>query len=243
MLRALLVAPLLLSLAAPAAAQTLRGRLLDAATDDPIPAGRVALMTDASTAVRWTLSDEQGWFELEAPRAGEYLVYAARVGFDEQVAGPLGLQGAEPTVVAFRLQRAATRLDPVTVEAQPYYRPLSSTGFYQRQRLGFGHFISPEELERLEARDLREILRMVPGISVDDGAMVDKTRARGRGSVNRLCVAPALIVNGLRMFDGSLEDFPRDHILAIEVYRGPSDVPAQYAGDGFCGVILVWLKV
>ncbi|HWK89319.1 MAG TPA: TonB-dependent receptor [Longimicrobium sp.] len=244
MIRTLSTTAVLLALATPAAAQMLRGRLVEVGTGAPVAAGRVALMQDPRTALLWTVTDQQGRFELRAPAAGEYLVYAARVGFEARLEGPVPVGLSEPTEVEFRLERRSVALDPVSVSAERQNRPLANRGFYERQRAGFGHFITADEIEVRNPDNVRELLRTVPGVSVDDGASGDdRLRMRGRTSATYACPVKAYL-DGIRVHVTALYGVPPEHVEAMEVYRGPSEIPAQYAGaEAACGVILLWTKV
>lgn len=123
---------------------------------------------------------------------------------------------------------------PVVVQATRS-RTLEGAGFYARRRMGLGVFVTRDMIEQKYSTALRDadILRRVSGVTGVDGASV---RLRG----NR-CPA-RIFVDGLPR-GTQLPLLPAADIEGIEVYRGPSEVPAQYSGaNAACGVVLVWTR-
>lgn len=69
-------------------------------------------------------------------------------------------------------------------------------------------------------------------------------------SLTRQCFVPRIFVDGMLITVSERDrDVTRDldqavrpqDVLAIEVYRRPVEVPAQYGGaESGCGVILIW---
>jgi len=158
---------LLVTVAAQAAhAQRLRGRLLELASDDPIPAGIVTLLSADGTAIMNGVADREGYWTLDAPGPGTYYVEAVRIGYQRWVSGPLALQPEDDWNSVFRLRRLAVMLEPVVVSARATRRYLDRAGFYQRQHANFGHFMSPEDIEKRRATTVTDLLTGVPGVSV-----------------------------------------------------------------------------
>ena len=139
-------------------------------------------------------------------------------------------------------------------------------GFFQRQKLGLGTFISREQIERMNAFHTVEILRGLPGINVNigngDPTDVDIRIPRCAGGSSRVTVW----IDGQRLmpaggqvgFDpeaGSGLGHPgRDYQLAemlsritptgiemVEVYRGASQIPGVFHWDG-CAAIAIWTR-
>ena len=68
-------------------------------------------------------------------------------------------------------------LEALVVEAtrERRVRHLRNMGFYQRREAGFGHFITPEELERRVPFDAMDLLRSAPRtMTRDNGIAVRK---------------------------------------------------------------------
>ena len=113
--------------------------------------------------------------------------------------------------------------------------------FAERQRRGFGRFVTAAQLEQRNVSQLSDGLRMVPGLQVYPSQGSSKNVLRGR----RNCV-PDVYLDGMRMHDGA-DDIDwivsaRD-VLAVEVHLGIAAVPVQYARYGNdCGAVLIWTK-
>ena len=76
-------------LAEPAAAQTLRGRIVDTVSGDPVTLTFVALLEEGREMVVSTLGASDGSFSLTAPDDGSYLLYVARSGYGTVMDGIL----------------------------------------------------------------------------------------------------------------------------------------------------------
>ena len=72
--RILLLAAALVSAAAPARAQIVRGELRDSERDRPIAGARLLLVTNSASVVDSTSSDASGRFQLTAPAPGAYAI-------------------------------------------------------------------------------------------------------------------------------------------------------------------------
>lgn len=80
-LPALVAAALLPTVAAPAAAQLVRGVVVDSASDEPLAGATVRLVAADGSAVGGALLGENGRFVLRAPSPGRYAVHVQRVGW------------------------------------------------------------------------------------------------------------------------------------------------------------------
>jgi len=243
------LALLTLGIPLPAGAQSLVGNLLDAQTGGPIMLGYVALLTEGGERVAWTLANEEGYFRLEAPIPGTYMLYGEALGYRSSVEGPI-LMGEDQVIPAvFRLDPMPLVLDSLRVEAQSKRFSLVMSGFYDREKTGLGHFIGPDKiLERLEARYISDFFWGVPGIR-----LMPKDNMAGSGYVPMMRAGAAS--RGFCLPDVYLDGIPQpgaedlDEIImpydieAIEVYRSASEVPARYTSAGSnCGVILIWSR-
>lgn len=98
-------APLALAallVAAPAAAQAVRGELREEGTGAAVAGAFVVLVDSAGARRGATLSDAGGRFALQAPRAGRYTVRAERVGYAATASAPLELAAGAATPLVLR---------------------------------------------------------------------------------------------------------------------------------------------
>ena len=173
------VLTLLMALAGalPASAQRLRGRLLDVESGEPLVAGFVSLLSLDGTTLVTAVSDREGQWLVVTPAPGSYYVAAKRVGYRPWVAGPVAVQAGDDLNAVYHLQRLPVTLDPVEVTAQATKRFLELAGFYERQRADFGHFLTPDFIERRRAVRITDLLTALPGVSLVQ---------TGTGSVGRV---------------------------------------------------------
>ena len=243
----LLAAAVLLCLcsAAPGAAQSVSGRLLDDATDAGI-AGAIVMLLDLDDQVlSRALTAEDGAFELAVPVPGQYRVRAQRIGYVMATSAPLDLVQSRSLVVEFRLSAAAVPLAPITVvDRERAWDPrLEFMGYYERKATygkegrGFGHFLDGEQLERRIAFSVLDLLRDLPGIHVRaaGGRKLGVTGRRG-------CVS--FFLDGAPLVMGGIDDMIiPSATVAIEVYPG-GVVPAEYLSlRSVCAVVAVWTGI
>jgi hypothetical protein len=230
-------------------AQTVRGRLLESGSGDPIMLGAVALLDTTLTVIDEVFTNEKGNFILQAPRPGSYYVLADRLGYQRSVDGILELGPGGDISVDFYLRPQPIVLDSLTVEAerQRRVRRLESAGFYQREKAGFGHFVTPEMIERRLPLTTRDLLRTVPALRVVDDGFLGQTIVM-RGNRGQPC-SPQLYVDGAKIASAGgggvrLEDIVNiDDVSGVEIYDGGADTPLEYGGtQNGCGVLLVWTK-
>ena len=161
-------------------------------------------------------------------------------------------------ILTFSVVPKPLALEAIEVEVERRSLPLAEQGFYDRERIGLGHFIGPERLERRAAFRTSDLLRAVPGVRI-----LQSSGIAGLGSypVTRAGVRSGLRVDGPPCFpriylDGVVveqggrqwpfSDFdalvaPSD-LEGMEVYRSQVEMPAQYSGLSACGAILLWTK-
>ena len=101
-------------LPSPAAAQTVRGTVVDAGAI-PVPGVVIQLLDSASTVRARALSDERGGFLLIAPNAGTFRVRTLRIGFKPVLSAPLTLSGGQESAQRFEITGLRSGLDTVRV--------------------------------------------------------------------------------------------------------------------------------
>lgn len=132
-------------------------------------------------------------------------------------------------------ERAADRAE----ERSEY---LASRGFYRRQAAGHGWFLTRSDPEVERSRTLSDVLRTVPGVNILGGPGAARATSNRRVGACPL----AVFVDGLYTTIRNVDELTLEDIEALEVYRGPSEVPLAYTAptyEGTCGALLVWSRM
>lgn len=149
-MRILLSLALLLAaaVALPAHAQTVQGRAVDRATEQPIAGASVALVDASGTVAAVAQSGADGAFRVTAPAPGEYRVTASRLGYRQMVSAAVQLGEGQVVEVQARMGVEPVAMDTVDVEGQA--RP-GISGVLVDNRTG-----QPVAAARITLRDVRE---------------------------------------------------------------------------------------
>jgi len=209
-----------------AAAQTVHGRLLEQGTGRPIEAGDVTLLGEDGATIDRAGTDSAGHFTLRSPDPGSFYVRAERIGYRPKTDGVLELGEGGEITIDFYLMPQPVELEGVegTGERTDWIernqrRFLEGQGFYRRMAMGFGHFITPEELEERPPWTPRDLFKKIPGMDVGVSSMMP-----GRQRVTLDCVTKgdgrsitqiqfAVWVDGIRVWQGAVEGWePADDI-------------------------------
>ena len=242
-----------------AGGQHVRGRVLDRESSRAISGVAVTLYSADSTIVASTLTDADGRWRLDAGRPGTYFVTARRLGYQPWVSAPERIEGATAVESVYYLHAVPVALDPVTARSAAVRRDLDNNGFFERQRGNFGHFLTPEAIERRQAARVTDLLTAIPGVQLVSSGTVGPRQISLRGSsvTDGLLCRPRVFVDGLMYTRGdsrpvrvrssdareqadleermdqslSLDDIGHPStIAAIEVYRSATQVPVQFGG-------------
>jgi len=228
-----------------AAAQTLRGTLLDRETNQPIAVARLFLIGSSGDTVAVGVSSSGGAFSLRSPEAGDFYLSASVLGYRETTVGVFELSKDGEISVEFRIMPAAIEVEGITVNLEGVVREpwLISNGFYGRLQSGLGRFLTPADIEKSRVLKVTELLYSMP--------RVDVVSENGRDRVMMMsplgACAPNIYVDGLLMStDGRDVDMiaPLIAVEAVEVYVGAAQLPLQWSGTGArgCGAIVIWTK-
>jgi hypothetical protein len=253
------------------AGQEVRGRLLESETRQPIAWASLTLLDTTLSAVTHTLSSVTGAFVLEAPEAGSFYVLAEALGYEPKADGILEVGEGGSVSIDFYLKPKPLEMDSLIVALKRVraYRYLSEVGYYEREKMGFGTFISPDQIKRRKPFTTFDLLRDVPDLYIDQGGR-GGTRVylmRGGSRCN-----PVVLLDGARAFNdthtergGPLSDIvpagtpsaikPErndegivlesivdiEDISAIEVHTRATSMPLQYGGtQETCGLLMIW---
>jgi hypothetical protein len=254
-------------------AQTLMGRVLDEGTGDPIPGAYLELIERNGETLRSLLSDDVGGFVFSGLLPGPYRIVGERLGYRETVGGFVDLAVGETVELEFRMAVEAILLDPITVTAspRPWYEHMKAPAlweYYERSEylktIGRGRFLGPEELRNLSGMPVTMAVGTIPGMhAVQSENSAGRFHLLGRrgcdalfflnGMPVRLLPPPSRadtadvdFVPGPAALDWFIDDFVNlNDVEAIEVYRGPSELPGEFhgfSGGGNCGAVVVWTR-
>ena len=96
-------------------AQTIRGRLVDLTTGQPIPAGFVVLIGDSATEYDRALTDGAGYFQMEAPEPGAYRLKSAVIGIRSSISDAFQLAEGRTLELEFRITAIVVTLPVLEV--------------------------------------------------------------------------------------------------------------------------------
>jgi hypothetical protein len=247
MLRLLSLALLWAALAAPALAQLqgspVRLELRASLTGQHVEGATVSLTALDDPALSWTAtSDAIGEVHFPSVPVGIYRVEVTPLRYGTETFSLVVGLGAE---LRRTLELTMARELPEVVVADERIVPaLARRGFYERQRAGFGHHLTADDVRATAPTKLTDALRRIPSVQVRGSgpnlALVNTaaTDVRAGG----LC-AYDVWVDGVRMvtpegyFDGEM--IPVDEVIGVEVFARAMHVPQRFRGPG-CGAILIW---
>ena len=258
-----------LTVTAPLDAQVFRGSVFDAATGAGIEGALVEVLdVVVDSVVVSTTTRETGRFSIYAGSPGEYRLRVQRLGYGSVTTTAHRLEQDAVALVDLELSTEIIALEPINVRGERLEPPYMRDVRY-RMAQGWGRFLAREDLEELQGRNAEQLVQEVPGVFVqrDAGGGVQVLAGRAQASFSGPCAA-AVYVNGTRQFptltmgsdsmgiDGMevMDPLTRDRmsqifttmaseIEAVEVYRGASQVPAEFAGlHAGCGVVAIWMR-
>jgi hypothetical protein len=107
---------------------------------------------------------------------------------------------------------------------------------------GMGSFLTREQIQQVIPLQPTDALRLEPGLAFQRRRFGPGFAVTGRNGCQF-----RYVINGGRVNESfEIDDLIVDWIEAIEIYRGPATVPAEFtnfskdvAGD--CGVMAIWL--
>lgn len=190
-------------------------------------------------------TDARGWIRLSPLAPGVYFISVRMLGYrPEQLRANLEAGYVDRWDV--RLEPAPIELAEVRVTADPI--PVGRLdmlrGFYERRERGVGYFLTREEIERHGSRDLSNILRTVPGLRASPTRMGhSRLSTRGVTTLAGRCEVRVYIDGIVYRAADDLPGISPLDLEGIEVYRGRSEIPAEFADtDADCGVIAIWTR-
>lgn len=218
----------------------LRGRVLDATNESPIPGAYVELV---ALKVR-AQSDSSGAFQLRGIPAGVHQISVRAIGHDAMTAR-LQIAASDTIATDFLLSATATKLGTVkvSVSRSERYR-VRLQGFEERRKIGLGRFLDGDFFEKNRTRALGVLLvSRIAGIRTIKTLGGEMLVGERYGSRCR----PQIIVNGIVRDDFDLESVTTDEVIGFEYYSVAS-TPAEFARSGTreggsqCGTAVFWLK-
>lgn len=231
----------------PLRAQSVEGRVIDPATERPIADATVAVLTESGRVIAQTVGDTAGKFVVALRGPGEYRLRAERLGYRRVTSQSFKVGPREALTVDLHLSAGAVELDPLVITSRPEpprVISLERSGFYERERNSPGVFLRREDVSRSRGMRMSDVLASIPGVrraTVQGRSAITLGRS-GMGA--RVC-APAVFIDGQPLTrPEAIDDIV--HVAAIEaleVYRGPSQTPARFAGgESGCGVVVIWTQ-
>ncbi len=236
-----------------ASAQDFMGEVVDE-YGTPLATVTVALSNMGGDMVATVTSDASGAFSIRAPRDGTYRVHFTRQGYRSISGGPYDLRAIVALEARVVMHRAPEVLDALNVEVEGGAARLLASGFYERKKQGFGHFLDREEILRRSSIDVATALGQIPNVWVGRAhqlfgvdAVRHQTLVFKGGTLD--CV-PALYVDGSFIRAGGsqapplrVDDYVMIHdVEGVEFYGGPATVPIQFAHSGGCAVLVIWTR-
>ena len=206
-----------------------------------LPGARVALRGTDNEAV----ADASGAFTLMNLPGGTQTLEARAIGF-VPIARSITLSAKRPLRMDVRFDSAARILQTVEVQGDRVYDS-ATREFMNAKKRGFGYFIDRETIENRQPFNTSDLLRAAPGVMVTNGGppgSQSNIQIRGASNFSGSC-QPSIVVDGMQLGGdaGDIDMLARpEDITGIAVYRGPSEVPVEYATGSSCGLIQIWTR-
>ena len=207
-----------------------------------LPGGRLSVISAAD-----------GRYLLSGVQPGARLVEVRHIGY-RTAAVTLSFEAGVSTQWNVTLEVDPIPIAPVEVTGARAATP-QLVGFLERRDRGLGHFFTRADIESMNARDLTDILRRVPGARVVPVAGPFGTTnvlqlSRSQSAPNGRTCPILYYVNGVPFpvrTDIGIDAYLRaQDVEAVEVYSGSSRIPPEFTSTGQtsrCGVVGLWTRI
>jgi hypothetical protein len=250
----LVVASLVASLVAPRPALSQKKPVLFGVVTnlDGVRLSRVEV-TIAQTDIRM-ITNDSGEFIFNTPPTGRARMLVKRLGFKPQEKG-FKLNDGESKQVDFELEGIPELLDSVVVMERGGNGKMAE--FWARRAMGNGAFITRAEIQKRNPYRMSDMLRMLSGVRVSTNGS-DQERpiiSMGRTPIGTRTYKNVQSLSGdckvSYYLDGNWvspgtfhpDDLTPGMIEAMEVYRGPAEIPAKFRQrETACGMIVIWTR-
>jgi TonB-dependent receptor len=147
--------------------QTLRGQVTDANNNDPLTGATVAI----EGTKKGTIVDVDGNFEFPSIATGKYTLVVSYVSYKPQRV-EVTVKKDEPTLVTIKLEEASLALGGVTVIGQKKTDTELSMIKSVRTSLQVVNGISSQQIGKTLDRDASEVVKRVPGVTIQDNRFI-----------------------------------------------------------------------
>jgi hypothetical protein len=200
---------------------------------------------------RRVVSNDSGEYRIDGVPSGKTKVMVRHIGFHPD-SKRLTLAEGDTKQVKFVLDGMIDELDAVLITAQQATGRMQE--FWARRMVGIGVFITRAEIERLRPGQTVDLFRGVMGIRIvsrgTEGTRLVSGRSgisaspRGNSAASNAC-AMQYYVDGVFMTPGtfSVDEIVPAQLEALEIFRGPSEIPARFRQrDTGCGLVVIWTR-
>lgn len=211
---------------------SLRGKVIDATTGEPLVGATLQILQAGKTAV----SNDDGSFTFNALGQRAYTLTATYLGYHKV---SLTVQPARTdTVLVVRMHELENSLGVATVTAQAKRNTEASQVAVQQHSLVVQSGISAQQISRSQDKDASEVIRRVPGISIIDQKFV---MVRGLSQrYNNVWINGAAVPSSepdSRAF--SFDIIPSSQVDNMQIIKSPAP---QYPADFSGGFIMIDTK-
>lgn len=224
--------------------------ITDASTGAPVAGASVTLAVGPSG-----VSGPSGTVLLSGLPPGAVAADVTHLGY-RSVRFTVPLAAGATLSLAIPLEPQPVVLSAVEVEAEtsPHgVRAQSLRDFYDRVERGVGHFITRDQIDAWNPRQMSDLFRMIPGLRMDHTDRGERPTMASRNGPqydtrgrNRECPIQ-FFVDGSPYEAAGAEalyfDVRPQEVEGIEVYTGTTGLPPQFRrSNRNCGVILIWKR-
>lgn len=205
--------------------------------NSPLPDVRLTVLGTGLTVT----SNAKGEFALNELPLGTQMLTAHKVGYVPADAA-VDILADAPGRAELVLPTIKSVMDTVKVVASRVY-DADRNGFLSRQKLGFGHFFSADQVARIAPVETTDLLRRVPSVLITDNGFEHTVLMHGAlGYCSPAVYVDGTAVTGMTPDDLDMMVLP-EAVAGMEVYTSAVDAPPQFqiAQNG-CGVIVVWTQ-
>ena len=199
---------------------TLKGKVLDGDTGEPIPFANVSVLQNGKV-ITGGMTDFDGKYTIKPVPVGKFTVNASYMGYSTIALNNVQVNNSKITFQDFKLPASVSKLDEVVVKE--YKVPLIS-----KDQVESGGTISQEDIDKMPGRSATAVAATVGGVNAGADGGLNVRGARSEGTV--------YYIDGVKVMGNTL---PKSAIEQINVITG--GLAAKY-GDATGGIVNITTK-